>query len=444
MEYLRVPPSAIDIEKSVIASMMTNISIIADNVGFVNEDYFYSSANKTIFSAIIEMFSKGVAVDVLTVSEKLRSIGELENVGGECYLSDIAYDIQSFDSIDSHVKILKDKMMLRKMISVSTRIANSSFDPDADCSEIIDSAEKEISEVSLSRFSGEEKTIREVMAETTDDLDKRMRGQIVGLTTGSVGLDMMIGGMEGGNLIIIAGRPSMGKTALALCMIYSAMTVQSAYCAIFSYEMSNKQIMRRLIAIALSISIYKMRTGDLGTEEWRKINDMCSNLDKYPLFLDDDSSNTLSVIKAKCRRMKKNNNLKLIVVDYLQLMPHEGKYENNNLAIGAISRGLKALAKELDVPVIALSQLSRLVEQRADNRPTLADLRGSGEIEQDADIVIFPFREDKYKKDAPKGVAEIIVGKQRDGETGTVNSKFMFVGEYGRFDEVSDVDGKNF
>ncbi len=440
---VRVPPQAMEVERAVIGSMLIDPGAVARGIELLSEECFYSSANRRIFICMSTLFGKDVPIDIVTLAEELRKREWLESVGAEPYLSELVESVATSANIEHHVRILVEKATLRQLITTSGEITSECFESANDAQEVLDRAESKIFSISEARIKGGFESIHNLLQTTFQDIERYAReGGIQGIRSGFTKLDEMMSGFQKGDLIIVAGRPSMGKTAFALSVLMNA-TVRSektVATAIFSLEMSKSQIAQRLLCSEAKVNMHALRSGRLPKRDYPKLSLAAGPLSEANIFIDDTPAITVLELRAKARRLKAQQGLDLIAVDYLQLMGSPGNIENRQQEISQISRALKGIAKELDVPVVALSQLSRAVEQRGgDHRPQLSDLRESGAIEQDADVVLFIFRESRYNPDideSRKGIAEIIVGKQRNGPTGKV--EVAFVEDFARFENLAE------
>jgi replicative DNA helicase len=435
----RVPPQALDVERTVLGSMLIDANAAVNAMEKLNEDCFYATANRQIFICLRDMFEKSVPFDILTLAEELRKKNALEAVGAEPYLAELVENVATSANIEYHVKILIEKATLRNLISVSAEITTTCFSSEAEAQEVLDNAEARIFGISEARIKNTFESLGQLLPRTFEDIEKYSKGGVQGIPTGFGELDELTSGFQRSDLIIIAGRPSMGKTALALSIALHAAVAAKYATAIFSLEMSKAQLAQRMLCAEARINMHQLRSGKLPHKELPKLSLAAGPLSEAPLFVDDTPGITVLELRAKARRLKAQHNLSLLIVDYLQLMGSTTTFENRQQEISQISRSLKGIAKELDVPVVALSQLSRAVEQRGgDHRPQLSDLRESGAIEQDADVVIFVYREELYNRDIPdeeKGKAEIIVGKQRNGPIGKID--LSFVRDFARFENLA-------
>jgi replicative DNA helicase len=426
-----VPPHNLDAEKSLLGAMMLSADAASVGLSLVRADDYYRSAHGRIHAAIEHLFGRGEPIDVITAAARLEASGELEQVGGKGYLLDIVNTVPLAGNVGQYGAIVKRTSMLRRLIQAATRIAALGYQAPDDIDEVVEQAEKAIFDVTNERVETTFRPIEELMAEGWHKLEELYERQehLTGITTGYPSLNEILAGMHRGDLLILAARPSVGKTAFALNVAVHAAQAGSTV-GVFSLEMSSEQLVMRILSSESRVDSSRLRTGRLGDNDWKPIMDAIGRLDVCDLHVDDTPALSVLELRAKARRLLRGKEKGLIIVDYLQLMqPQRARSENRQVEIAEISRGLKILAKELDVPVLALSQLSRAVEQRADKRPILSDLRESGSIEQDSDVVMFIHRDaygrseeedgDGYSKMPPKGIAEIIVAKHRNGPTGS-------------------------
>ncbi|NLJ78507.1 MAG: replicative DNA helicase [Tissierellia bacterium] len=420
----RIPPHSLEAEQSVLGAMILNKEAINIAIEQLHPDDFYREANKEIFETVVELFNKGEPVDLITLSEELRRRGTLENIGGVSYLADLSGGVAITSNIKYYCNIVEEKSILRRLIDSCDDIMGKSYEDSEEVNAIIEQAEKSIFDITQGRHRDGFVPIKEVLLDSFSKIEEMAanQGQLTGLTTGFVDIDSKLSGMQKSDLILLAARPSMGKTALGINIAVNSALKTGASVAIFSLEMSREQLVQRMIASSAHVDLQKIIGGRLDEDEWMKIIDIMAPLSQVDISIDDTAGISLIEMKAKCRRLKLEKGLDLIVIDYLQLMQSEGRQENRQQEISTISRGLKALAKEMDCPVVALSQLSRAPELRtSDHRPILSDLRDSGAIEQDADVVMFLYRDDYYHEDSDKkNIGEVIIAKHRNGPTGTV------------------------
>ena len=442
IEQLRVPPQSVEAEQAVLGGLMLAPEAYDRVADLLVKQDFYRRDHQLIYQAITELAEKNRPYDAVTLGEWFESKGLSEQVAGGAYLVELASTTPSAANIKAYADIVRDKAVLRHLIEVGTEIVNDGFQPDGrESAEILAKAEQQVFAIAEAGAHGKQDftPINRAMHEAFDVLQKRHQngGGITGLPTGYTEFDEMTAGLQPTDLLILAARPAMGKTTFALNMAeYGAMKTKKTV-AVFSMEMSASQLALRLISSVGRVNATRLRTGQLEDEDWSRVSSAISLIKSTKIFIDDTPALSPDVLRAKARRLKREHDLGLIVIDYLQLMAVPGNSENRATEISEISRSLKALAKELNVPVIALSQLNRSLEQRADKRPVMADLRESGAIEQDADVIVFIYRDDYYNKDTSpdKGLAEIIIGKQRNGPTGSFKLKFF--GEYTRFDNLA-------
>jgi len=441
VDALRVPPHSIDAEQAVLGGLMLDERAwerIGDKLA---EDDFYRKDHRLIFRAIGELSNKNMPCDAVTLGEWFESNGLAELVGGSSYVVQLANSTPSAANIAAYAEIVREKSILRQLIDAGTEIVGDGFQPEGRSSqEILETAEQKVFHIAESGARGKKGFVpmRTAVKEAFQILHQRYesKGSVTGLATGFVDLDEMTAGLQPSDLIIVAARPSMGKTALAVNMAEHAALKSKKAVAIFSMEMSASQLAFRLISSLGRINQQHLRTGDLQEEEWPRVTSAITLLSDAKIFIDDTPALSPAELRARVRRLKREHDLGLVVVDYLQLMAVPGNKENRATEISEISRSLKAMAKEMNIPVIALSQLNRSLEQRTDKRPVMADLRESGAIEQDADVILFIYRDEYYNQEsADKGKAEIIIGKQRNGPTGSV--MLTFLGQYTRFESIA-------
>jgi len=438
-ERLRLPPHSVEAEQSLLGGLMLDQRAWDQIADVVIQDDLYRADHRLIFSAVAALVERNQPPDAVTVSEHLQRLGQLEAAGGLPYLARLVEDTPSAANIRAYARIVRDHAMLRRLIEIGGDIAASAHATEGlSASEIVDRAEQRVFEIAERHSRGAGfVSLKQILPKTIDRLDflSHSTSEITGVSTGFVEMDKMTAGLQRGELIIIAGRPSMGKSTLAVNIAEHAALGQKTPAAIFSMEMSAEQLSFRMLSSIGRISAGRLRTGKLLDEDWPRVDSAVSMMSDAPIFIDDSGALTPTEIRARARRLKREHGLGLIVVDYLQLMQVTGTVENRATEISEISRSLKALAKELDVPVIALSQLNRSVEQRQDKRPVMSDLRESGAIEQDADLILFIYREEVYDRDTPrKGIADIIIAKQRNGPVG--DFRLTFLGEFTKFENL--------
>jgi replicative DNA helicase len=446
IDGLRVPPQSLEAEQAVLGGLLLDNSTwdaIADRLAA--ED-FYRRDHQLIFAAIAELSERNEPSDAVTLAEYLAAKGLAGETGGLAYLAGLARDTPTAANVRAYADIVRERSLLRQLIRVSGEIAASAYDSEGrSAADLVSEAERRVLEIAeLGRRSGPGFVpLHSVLGDAIDRLDllQQTQGQLTGVSTGYHDLDRMTAGLQPGDLVIVAGRPSMGKTTLALNIAENAAIGAGTPAAIFSMEMSRDQLAMRMISSLGRVDQSHLRTGNFGDEDWARINGAIAQMKTAPIFIDDSGALTPTEVRARARRLKRDHHgrLGLIVVDYLQLMQVPGTKENRATEISEISRSLKALAKELKVPVIALSQLNRSVEQRTDKKPVMSDLRESGAIEQDADLIMLIYREEVYEPETPrKGIADIIIAKQRNGPTGEVH--LTFLGKYTRFENLATGD----
>ncbi|CAD0005157.1 MULTISPECIES: replicative DNA helicase [Flavobacterium] len=452
LEKGKLPPQVLDLEEAVLGAMMIDKKGVDDVIDILQPDAFYKEAHKHIFEAIIQLFTETQPIDLLTVSSQLKKNGKLELVGGDFYLIQLTQKIASSAHIEFHSRIILQKFIQRSLIRISSEIIEASYDETTDVFDLLDQAESKLYEVTQGNIKRSSETAQSLVLQAKKKIEEISKKEgLSGVETGFTNLDKLTSGWQPSDLIIIAARPAMGKTAFVLSMARNIAIQFGHAVALFSLEMASVQLITRLISSETGLSSEKLRTGKLEPHEWTMLSTKVKDLEKAPLFIDDTPSLSIFDLRAKCRRLASQHGIKIIIVDYLQLMTAGGNNKgggNREQEISTISRNLKALAKELNVPVIALSQLSRAVETRGSSkRPLLSDLRESGAIEQDADIVSFLYRPEYYKIDEwdddeaspTAGQAEIMIAKHRNG--GIENVRLKFIGHLGKFDNLDDFSG---
>ena len=454
----RVPPQASEVEQSVLGAMLIEKTAIPKAIEILAPDAFYLTKHEIIYSAILSLFERGNPVDLITLNEELKRRGQLEEVGGAYYLTELTTRVDTAANIEYHARIIAEKSLMRKMIETMTGLIGQAYDPSTDAFELLDDSEREIFHISDSQLRKPASSLNDILKGTLANLEAvhGREGGITGVPSGFTRLDDMTGGWQKTDLIIIAARPSMGKTAFSLAMARNAAMHPelTTGVAIFSLEMGSHQLAQRLLTSEARVDAQSARTGRLRDEDWPNLAKAAGRLSAAPIYIDDTPGLGILELRAKCRRLKAEHDIGLVIVDYLQLMHGSTSGRTNReQEIAQISRSLKGLAKELDLPVIALSQLSRAVESRGgDKRPQLSDLRESGSIEQDADVVAFIYRAERYgitvdeNGQSTEGMGEIIIGKQRNGPIGSV--QLAFVNQYARFENLTsyyqDVNGGGF
>lgn len=436
----RVPPQNIEAEMAVLGSMLVEEDAINQAIEIIDEQCFYKSVHKKIFSSIVKLSSKNKAVDLITLTEELKKTNELEDVGGVSYLTMLANAVPTAANVKHYARIVKEKSILRSLISNATQIVTDAYESEANVDEALDKAESLIFEISDRRVEGSFISLKDIIKDSIETIDRlyQHKAHVTGVPTGFIDFDLRTAGLQLSDLIVVAGRPSMGKSALALSIAEYVGVVEHIPVAIFSLEMSKEQLVQRLLCSHARIDAHKVRSGFLAPSDWPKLTAAAGKLSEAPIFIDDTAALSLMELRAKARRLKAHHDIRLMIVDYLQLMRTSSKAESRQQEISEISRSLKALARELNIPLVAVSQLSRAVESRTDHRPQLSDLRESGAIEQDADVVVLLLREEYYYSTPEnKGIAELIIAKQRNGPVGSL--KLSFIKEYARFDNLAQV-----
>ena len=440
----RVPPQSVEAEQSVLGAMMIEKEAISKVAEMLKPEDFYREAHRLIFKAVLTLFNQNEAVDIITVTEQLRKEDRLEGAGGIAYVTSLANSMPTAANVLYHARIVEEKALLRGLITTATHIAGMGYDANEEVEQILDQAEKMMLAVANRKIKAGFTPIREIVSNAMEKIEQlyQSKGGITGLPTGFKDLDKLTSGLQPSDLILVAARPSMGKTAFTLNMAQHIALREKKAVAFFSLEMSKEQLVQRMICSEAAIDASKLRIGDLADSDWPKLINACTRLYEAPLFIDDTAGITVTEMRSKARRLKNEHDLKLIVIDYLQLMQGSGSKggENRQQEISEISRSLKALARELHVPIIALSQLSRSVESRQVKKPMLSDLRESGSLEQDADIVAFIYREDYYDPETEnKNIAEIIIAKHRNGPIDSV--KLFFHKQFTKFSDLAKGQG---
>ncbi len=437
-----MPPQNLEAEQAVLGGVFLSNNLLHSIIDILVEEDFYSPAHQIIFRSFLDLYRKNVPVDLVTVHDELEKSGQLESVGGAVYLASLTEAVASASNAHYYAQIVKEKAIRRHLIRSATEIIAQSFEPFTDVSDLLDSSEQKIFAISESRTRQVFRSSKELVSDVFELLQKRVARKelVTGVPTGYHSLDELTAGLQPTDLIIIAARPSMGKTAFALNVAMRSAVGHNVPTAIFSLEMSMEQLMMRMLCSWGKVNLKNLRTGYINDEDWKRLYDSADFLSKAPIYIDDTPALSSLELRARCRRLKSEKNLELVIVDYLQLMRASRRIDSREQEISEISRSLKALAKEINVPVVALSQLNRKVEERTNKRPVLSDLRESGAIEQDADLIIFLYRDDAYnkKEDNPrKGIAEIIVGKQRNGPVGKVD--LAFLERFTAFENLTDI-----
>ena len=423
----RLPPHNLDAEQSLLGSLLIDRDAIIRVAAFVKPEDFYAPANGTVYRAVLDLYNRREPTDVVTLTDELGRRDQLEAVGGATYLSALVSAVPTAVHVEYYGRIVERTATLRRLIDAGTQIVTIGYRDGVETEDALDAAERAVFEVSQKRQTKDFVAVADVLDRFFDQIDylQQHRGEVVGVGTGFADLDQLLGGLQRSDLVIVAARPSMGKTSLALGLAHGAAIAHGKTVGVFSLEMSAEQLVQRLLAMETGVDAHRLRLGQIDDTEWDRISRAFGRLAEARVFIDDQAAASVMDVRSKARRLQAEHGLDLLVVDYLQLMTGR-RSENRVQEISEISRGLKGLARELNIPVVALSQLSRAVETRADHRPMLSDLRESGSIEQDADVVLFIYREDKYEEDSDKrGIAEIIVAKHRNGPVGSVNLRFF-------------------
>ena len=436
MDLGKIPPNDIEAEQAILGSMLTDKDAVMAAMEILKIDDFYRDDNKAVFEAMMNLYSKSEPIDIITVKSELVSSGKFDKIGGLEYLAMLPEKVPTTTNVDKYIKIVEEKSMLRNLIKTANDIISVGYDETEEIDTIMGAAEKKIFDVMQRKNQNGYDSIKDVLVGTFAELEKlyNQKGTLSGISTGFTDLDYKTSGLHNSDLIILAARPAMGKSAFAINIATNVAVQSNIPVVIFNLEMSKEQVANRIICSEAMVDSNKVRTGKIEDEDWIKLANASGKLAEAPIYIDDTPGISITEIRAKCRKMKIEKNIGLIVIDYLQLVQGSGKRNSSReQEISEISRSLKILAKEIDVPVIALSQLSRAAEQRQnDHRPMLSDLRESGAIEQDADIVMFLYRDDYYNENSEKkNVAEVILAKHRGGSTGTVELAWM--GNYTKF-----------
>ncbi len=435
MELGKVPPNDTEAEQAVIGSMLTDKDAVSAAVEVLKEEDFYREDNKTIYKAILNIYNRSEPIDIITLKSELSAMGKLDAVGGLEYIAELPDKVPTTSNVEQYIKIVEEKSILRNLIKTANDIIELGYDPTQDVEMIIDNSEKKIFEVMQKKNQKGYSSIKDILVDTFTELEQlyNRKQHVTGVPTGFADLDLRTAGLHNSDLILVAARPAMGKSAFALNIATNAAVRANVPVVIFSLEMSKEQMVNRILCSEAMVDSNKVRTGTLEDEDWARLAEASGVLSEAPIYVDDTPGISIMEIRAKCRKMKLEKDIGLVVIDYLQLIQGSGKRgASREQEIAEISRSLKILAKEIEVPVIALSQLSRAPEQRPDHRPMLSDLRESGSIEQDADIVMFLYRDDYYNENSEKqNEAEVIIAKHRAGSTGTVDLRWF--GNYTKF-----------
>ena len=431
---MRSLPQSLEAEQSVIGAMIIDKSAIAKALEKLNEEDFYRDGHKVIFKAIREMFSKDMAVDLVTLLEYLKSTDKLEKAGGVTYISEVSSSVITTANLEAYISIVEDKSTLRKLIRSATSIIEESYNKQDRVDEVLDLAQKKIFDLAEKQGSNDYEPLSNVLERGFLEIERLFnnKGSITGVGSGIRDLDAKTSGFQKGDMVLIAARPSMGKTTFSLNIAENAALREGKSVVIFSLEMSKEQLAYKLLCSEANVDMLKLRTGNLDDDDWERIARATGPLSKAKIYIDDTAGLSVMEMRSKCRKIKMEHGIDMILIDYLQLMSGSSGSESRQQEVSEISRSIKALAQEMECPVIALSQLSRAPEQRADHRPMLSDLRESGSIEQDADVVMFLYRDEYYNKETEdKNIGECIIAKQRNGPVGTV--KMAWIGAHSKF-----------
>lgn len=435
----RLPPQDIAAEQGVLGAMLLSKDAIAEAIEEIKTHDFYRNSHQIIFETVLDLYSRGEPADAVTVAAELTRLGELNRIGGPTYIHTLVASVPTAANAAYYARIVHEKAILRRLVEAGTRIINMSYDEQGDVDDLVDRAQVEVYDVTDRRSSDDYQRLQDLLNKALSEIEAIANhdGALIGVPTGFGELDSLLNGLQPGQLVMIAARPGMGKSTIGLDFARAASIKNKMTSAIFSLEMARNEIVMRLLSAESSIALQSMRAGKMSDTDWQRLARKMSAISDSPLFIDDSPNLTISEIRAKCRRLKQKHDLKLVIVDYLQLMSSGKKVESRQQEVSEFSRSLKLLAKELEVPVIAISQLNRSPEQRQDKRPMLSDLRESGSLEQDSDVVMLIHREDAYDRESPRaGEADLIVAKHRNGPTATVTVSFQ--GHYSRFVEMAN------
>lgn len=437
----KIPPQNLDAEMAVLGSMLLDEEAISVAAETLDRESFYRDSHERVFEAILGLYNASKAVDLITLADELKKDGSLEKVGGVSFLTLLANSVPTAANISHYVRIVREKSILRSLINNATKIISLCYESDGNIDETVDSAEKFIFDISDRKHQGSYQHLKEIVKGSIETIDRlyQKKAHVTGIPTGYIDFDIKTAGLQPSDLIVVAGRPSMGKSALALGIAEYAGITEKIPVGIFSLEMSKEQLVQRMLCSHAKVDAHKVRTGYLAVSDWPRLTAAAGKLSESSIFVDDTPAISVMELRAKARRLKSHHDIKLIILDYLQLMRGSAGIENRQQEISEISRSLKALARELSVPIVAISQLSRAVESRTDHRPQLSDLRESGAIEQDADVVVLILREEYYNPTSEnQGTAEVIIAKQRNGPVGSF--KLAFIKEYPRFENIARME----
>lgn len=438
ISIVRIPPQNIEAEMAVLGSMLIEEDAVFYAAELLDKDCFYKDNHKKIFDAILNLYNANRAVDLITASDELKRMDMLEEIGGVSFLTELVNSVPTAANIGHYAHIVKEKSILRSLINNATQIVSSGYESEGNIDEVLDKAERLIFDIRKDKRESSPVALKEIIKESIDNIDKlyQKKAYVTGVPTGFIDFDLKTSGFQPSELIVIAGRPSMGKSAFAISIAEHAGVVEKIPLVFFSLEMSKQQLVQRMLCSHARVDAHKVRTGYLSPSDWPRLTAAAGKLSEAPIFIEDTPATSVMEVRAKARRLKAQHNIQLIILDYLQLMRSSIKAENRQQEISEISRSLKALSRELNIPVVAISQLSRAVEARVDHRPQLSDLRESGAIEQDADVVVLILREEYYTPlPENEGIAEVIIAKQRNGPVGSI--RLTFIKEYTRFENLS-------
>ena len=437
-DFERTPPHDLAAEQCVLGGMLMSKDAISDVMEVIRPADHYRPAHQLVHEAILELYGRGEPADPVTVSDLLAKRGELARVGGGAYLHTLIASVPTAANAGYYARIVRERAILRRLVEVGTRIVQLGYAGDGDADELVDRAQAEIYGVTERRVTEDFLPLSEIMPGALDEIEAigSRGGVMTGVPTGFADLDALTNGLHAGQMVVIAARPAIGKSTLALDLARAAAVKHRMAAVLFSLEMSRNEITMRLLSAEARVPLHAMRTGQMGEEDWTRLARRMSEVVDAPLYIDDSPNMSMVEIRSKCRRLKQRHDLRMVIVDYLQLMSSPRRVENRQQEVSEMSRSLKLLAKEIDVPVVAISQLNRGPEQRNDKRPLLSDLRESGSIEQDSDVVILLHREDAYERESPRaGEADLIIAKHRNGPTTTVTVAFQ--GHYSRFVDMA-------
>lgn len=436
--FEKIPPQNLEAEMAVLGAMLIDENAIVYAMEVLDNETFYKDNHKKIFEAIINLYNANKAVDLITVSDELKRTNLLDTVGGVSTLTELVNTVPTAANIAHYANIIKEKRILRVLVSNTSAIGHLAYEFEGNIEELLDQAESLIFSISENKKETSSVPLKEVVKDSIETIDKlyQNKAHVTGIPSGFFDFDQKTSGLQSSDFIVIAGRPSMGKSAFAISLAEHAGVVEGIPLAFFSLEMSKEQLVQRMLCSHARVDAHKVRTGYLSASDWPKLTAAAGKLSEAPIFIDDTPGISVMELRAKARRLKSHHNIRLLILDYMQLMRGSIGSENRQQEISEISRSIKALARELDIPIVAISQLSRAVESRVDHRPQLSDLRESGAIEQDADLVVLLLREEYYNPTVEnEGIAEVIIAKQRNGPVGSI--KLTFMKEYTRFENIS-------